>query len=298
MPRAIQFKLLRYALVPFEQIALIEPEIPTPKGKVIEAAIPVDVPPRVFVYRNREIAFVGFDYVEEFGDRFIVGRLAKKKEVDIGELRERAVVEITTDDWIPIWIVVDVIGQYIAVEINSRFGDLDHVVAVLQAGFAEPIERAYRHEVVVSSVTDPRKFWEIVEDYERVYRVSLRMVSPNFLNSPARVRRLLGRWKDMYNQTLTDIELKNEEGELHVTPENLAGPIDYIAIGEGDWSVEVAEANGEARRVFSSKDETETFSVEIPRASRPAEELEAATHKESILLTRLLALLQRRNEAE
>src|SRR5690606_2355309 len=120
-------------------------------------------------------------------------------------------------------------------------------------------------------------------------------VSPNFQNSPARFRRLLDRYRNMFNQTQLYVELKNEEGELRVTPDNLAGAIDYVSIGEGAWSVEVGADDTE--RVFSSRDATETFSVEIPRASGSAEELEAAPEKEQTLLERLIEVLRKRDAA-
>ena len=295
MPKPVQFKLLRYAVVPRPQLQLIAPDIPEPKGRVVERVIGTEGPPAIFTYWGRQFAFVGFSYSPD--RRFLIGTLAKRKSVDIGQLEERQVVEVTTDDWIPIWIVFDVLEQYVAAEINQRFGKLDHVVQVLQTGLAEVVENEYLHDIVVSPVTDPRRFWEIVAEYPLIYRATFRFVSPNFLNTPRRVRELLSGWQELYNQTVANIELRNDEGALQVPEADLGDAVEYIASGEGAWGLEVAEDPTQAHRAFSSADSTETFFVEIPRASHSAEDLEKVPANERTLLAKLIAVLTRRNAA-
>jgi hypothetical protein len=277
---------------------LIERQLPVPKGRAIEVALPMQANPRLFTYRNREFAFVSFSYEQDlFGGRFMVGRLAKKKEIGVGQLRDQDIVEITTDDWIPVWLAIDISGQYMAVEMNPRFGGLEHVLQVLQHGLTAPIQHAYRHEILISAVTDARAFWDIVHEANRIFRVSLKFVSPNFLNTPRRARELLQSWKEIYNQTEANIDLKNEEGELRVPEDDLTEPVEYISAGEGSWTLEVGTADRPTRQVFTSRDGTETFQVNIPRASRPADELEAAPQKERTLIERLMEVLRRRNAA-
>lgn len=294
MSRPIQFKLLRYALVQRPQLQLLAATLPDPKGRVVEAVIAPGGPPVIFTYRNRQFAFVGFSYGED--KRFLVGTLAKRKTTDIGRLQEREVVEVGTDDWIPVWVVIDVRDQYIAAEINSRFGRLHHVMQVLQAGLQETIDNEYLHDVVVSPVTDSRRFWEIVEEYPLIYRASFKFVSPNFLNTPRRVRELLAGWQDVYNQMEAVVELRNDQGALRVPPEDVGDAVDYIASGEGAWGLEVAEDPTQARRSFSSADSTETFYVEIPKASQSADELDKVPAQKSTLRSRILEVLKRPDE--
>ena len=159
MPRLITFKVLRYALIPYEQTDPWERALPESRGRAIEVALPLqDARPRLFQYRKRDHALVGFSSLPE-GNRFLFGRLAKKRETAIGQLREHDVVEITTEDWLPVWVLIDTIGQYIAVEMHGRFGQLNNVIQVLQKALTESVEGEYRHEVIVSPVTDARAFW-------------------------------------------------------------------------------------------------------------------------------------------
>lgn len=192
----------------------------------------------------------------------------------------------------PIWILLDTVGQYIAVEMHGRFGRLDHVIQVLQAAFTESVEKEYRHEVIVSPVTDPRAFWQIVGRAQRLFRVHLRFVSPNFFDTPGQFREVLRRWKYLFNQTAAEIDLRNDEGRLSLPDELLDEPIEYIAAGEGDWKLTVEE--GGQRRSMSSTDLSESLSLRIPRASHPRDEIEQAEGKERRLVDALLPLLGRR----
>jgi len=100
MPRPITFKVLRYALIPYEQIDYFQAPLPEPKGRAIEVALPLQqAPPRFFQYWKRDHALVGFSSLPD-DHRFLFGRLAKKRETAIGRLRQHDVVEITTDDWL------------------------------------------------------------------------------------------------------------------------------------------------------------------------------------------------------
>ena len=295
MPRRITFKILRYALIPDEQRDQWERPIPEPKGRAIEVALPLqEAPPRLFQYRNRDLALVGFRSLFD-ENRFLFGRLAKKRETAIGRLRQHDVVEITTEDWMPIWVLFDTVGQYIAVEMHNRFGQLDHVVHVLTAALTESVGDEYRHEVIVSPVTDARAFWKVVERSQRIYQVRLRFVSPNFFDTPGQFRDALRRWKRLFNQSAAAVDLRNDEGRLSLPTELLNEPITYIAAGEGDWSLTVDE-NGE-RRSVSSRDSSESLSLHIPRASHSRQEIEQAEDKERKLVDALLTLLgQRRGD--
>ena len=294
MPRLITFKVLRYALIPYEQTDAWERPLPEPKGRAIEVALPLqEAPPRLFQYRNRDHALVGFSSLSE-DNRFLFGRLAKKRETAIGQLREHDVVEITTEDWLPIWVLFDTVGQHIAAEMHGRFGRLDHVIQVLQAALAKWVEEEHRHEVIVSPVTDARAFWQIVGRAHRIYQARLRFVSPNFLDTPSQFREILRRWKGHFNQTAAEIDLRNDEGKLSLPDNLLNEPVKYIAAGEGDWKLTVEEAG--QRRSVSSRDSSESLSLRIPRASHSPDEIEQAVGKERMLVDALLALIGRRRD--
>ena len=173
---------------------------------------------------------------------------------------------------------------------HGRFGRLDHVIQVLQWALTESVEEEYRHEVIVSPVTDARAFWEIVGRAPRIYQARLRFVSPNFLDTPGEFRKLLRRWKRLFNQTEAEVDLKNEEGRLLLPGDLLNDPIEYIAAGEGDWKLTVEE--GGQRRSMSSRDSSESLLLPISRASHPQDEIEQAEGKGQTLVEALLDRLR------
>lgn len=257
-------------------------------------------PPQKFEYRNRQFAFVGFHVAgESIGDsnqpRFLIGRLAKHKQIGLGQLTDEDVIEHLADDWIPIWVIFDLRDQYVGVELNSRFGRLDHVQSVIGAGLSRGVADVYKHDVVVSPVTNPKRFWDVVQSYKCIYRISLHFVSPNIFNTPASARETIESWQQVFNQTEANIVLKNDHGELVAEEEALADPIEYISEGEGDWRVTVANSQDEPRVTFSSTDDIEGFELEIPRAAASVEQIAATPEVEQSLLNRLLAVISRRH---
>lgn len=294
MSRLITFKVLRYALIPYEQMDHWERSLPNPKGRAVEVALPLqEAPHRLFQYRKRDHALVGFSSLSE-GHRFIFGRLAKKRQTAIGQLLDHDVVEIATDDWLPIWVLLDTVGQYIVVEMHGRFGQLNNVIQVLQTALTESVERDYRHEVIISPVTDARAFWEIVERTPSIYKARLRFVSPNFLDTPGQFRQELSGWRRLFNQTEAELNLSNDEGKLLLPPDYLSEPIEYIAAGEGDWALTVEEAG--QRRTRSSRDSSESLRLPIPRASDPQDEIDEAAGTKRRLIDALLKLLGQRRD--
>ncbi len=292
--RPITFKVLRYALIPYEQLNYWAQPLPEPKGRAIEAALPLQEPsPRFFRYRNKDHALVGFSRLPE-DSRFLLGRLAKKRETAIGQLRQHDVVEITTEDWLPIWVLFDTVDQYIAVEIHNRFGQVDHVVRVLQQSLTESVGEEYRHEIIVSPVTDARTFWEIIERSPRIYRARLRFVSPNFIDTRGQFSNELRRWKRLFNQTEAVLDLRNDDGQLSLPTDRLKEPVKYIAAGEGDWKLTVEDAG--QRRSKSSSDSSESLRLRFPRASHPQDASRPADAIGRVLVDAFLRLLGQRRD--
>jgi hypothetical protein len=303
MPNATgvtRFNLLRYSLVPFQQLELLPVELPPRKGEAVLSVIVPGAPPSQFAYRGHPFVFAGFTFaagplqVPE-QRQLLVGRLAKHKLVGLGELTEEDIVERLTDDWIPVWVVFDMSRQYIGVEVNSKFGRLDHVIAVMQSGLGPGIEERYRHEILIAPVTDSRRFWDIVTAHKYLYEIKLHFLSPNIFGAPASAREALEQWRRVFNQTETMIGLKNKEGSLRADEASLREPVQYIADGEGDWRVTAARALDAPRRSFSSKQMIEQFDVEIPRASEPIEDRTEAASITRRLLDRFSHILADRH---
>jgi hypothetical protein len=301
-PRLVAFKLLRFAAVPFQQLDLLPPNLPDPKGRIITAAVDMQGRPRRFEYRNTPFAFAGFRSAGDFlpntdQRRFLVGRLAKLKEVGLGQLTEDDIVEQLTDNWIPIWVIFDLKDQYIGVEVNNQFGNLFHVARVLESGLNPEISTQYRQEIVISPVTDARRFWDVVNRYDRVYRIRLHFVSPNILGTPESARDALDAWKEIFNQTDTVIDLTNREGELKPSERVLSDAVEYIAQGEGDWKVTVGDSETSTKVSFSSRDEVEGFESDVQRASALSEPSRATPEVAQSLVNRMMAVIRKRDAA-
>ena len=184
MPEQKEFLVLRYSLVEEAQTT-IEPEtLPTPKGMAVLAAIQRD---REFTLNSVQYSFVGFgearpsfkSKIEPF--RFYIGKFAKLKKAHMGIKVPGDIVETEEDDWLPLLTIFDLRGQYIFVAKDWRFGTPEQTVRAIQGGLRDPILAKYNHRVFVEGKTRGEDFWNVVRQHKRIYKLELRLISPNIL---------------------------------------------------------------------------------------------------------------------
>ena len=122
------------------------------------------------------------------------------------------IVETEEDDWLPLLAIFDLKGQYIFVAKDWRFGTPEQTVRAIQGGLREPILAKYNHRVFVEGKTRGEDFWNVVRQHKRIYKLELRLISPNILETNLRAREALVALKNLFSQDQVDdlvSEIKN-----------------------------------------------------------------------------------------
>lgn len=259
-----EFLVLRYSLVEEAQNSLAISELPTPKGAAVSVALLGD---REFIRNNVRYAFVGFSEVKptdlyQFQDgRYMVGKVAKLRTAYVGEKVPGDIIEHEADDWIPLVAVFDLWEQYIFIQRDWRFGSEEQIANALQAGIREPVLAIFNHRVFVELKTRTTDFWSVVRSHNKIYRLEIKLISPNILRTNEKARDALKELKKLYGQDEISMTLENESGNLAIPEEPIADYIDYASEGEGTWVLVTEGERGGKKKHSSGK---AAISVELP----------------------------------
>lgn len=258
------FYVYRYSLIKESQTDLFIHELPSTKGSIVREAIFNDAE---FSLRGTRYSFVGFSdvphfsFVKEGESRYIVGKLAKLREAHVGEKVPGDIIERTADDWLPIVVVFDTQEQFIFVQKSWKFGGESLIKNALQQGLRSPILAKYNYRIFVEVKTEQSEFWSLVESHNKIYRLELKLISPNILNTNKKARELLEELQDIYGQDEVSMTLESESGSLDVPKDVVEDYIDYISEGEGQWSLMTEGAHG-GKKKHSSLSAPVTLDIE------------------------------------
>ena len=234
------FLVLRFSLVEEAKRTSKPAPLPNPKARMVSITLEGD---REFTSHGVRYAFAGFSLVEPTTthifpeDRYWSGKVAKLRKAHVGKKIPGDIVEHEEDDWVPLIAIFDIEGQYIFVQKDWRFGTNLQIEKAIQTGLREPILATYNHRIFVEAKTTKESFWALVNSHTKIYRLELKLISPNILETNVKARDALAALKDMYGQDEVSIKLQNDSGSLRLSEEALGDYIDYTAEGEGRWSL-------------------------------------------------------------
>ncbi|MEE4302196.1 MAG: hypothetical protein V2J24_22340 [Pseudomonadales bacterium] len=266
MDDVTEFLVLRYSLIEEAQASVDTHPLPEPKGKAVEIALRGD---REYASKQARYAFVGFTQPEPRApyvfpaSRFLVGKVAKLRKTHVGEKVPGDIIEHVADDWIPLITVVDVEAQHVLIQRNWRFGTDSQIARAVEAGMRDQVLAYYNHRVFVEPRTAKEDFWKVIEANRKIYRLELRLISPNILDTNEKAKDALEALKELYGQDEVALVLENETGSLKVPKEPVADYIDYIAEGEGRWSV-VTEGSRGGKKKHKSESAPQTIQLSVP----------------------------------
>lgn len=265
MDREQRFVTLRYFLIE-EGPVLFEPEtLPRIKGEAILTALDKD---REWLKRGVRYAFLGFtatvpDQADNFpANRFVVGKIAKHRKAHVGERVPGDIIEHEEDDWIPLIVIIDLLTQTIYARKDSRFGTVQQICTAIEAGVRSSILSTYNHRIFVEPKPVEGTFWEVIESHRKIYRLELRLVSPNILQTNIKAREAISALSDLYGQDEVSFKMKNDSGDLQVPKEPTADYINYIEQGEGTWRTTTEGKHG-GKKSHSSADSAETLELDV-----------------------------------
>ena len=261
-----EFLVLRYSLVEEAQKSIHVEKLPTPKGASAKAALAGD---SEFLLNGVKYAFVGFSeakptelFAFEPG-RYWVGKVAKLRTAHVGEKIPGDIVEHSADDWVPLVAVFDFLDQYIFVQRDWRFGTETQIANAIQSGMRDSILAKYNHRVFVEPKTRKAEFWSIVRAHKKIYRLEIKLISPNILRTNEKAREALAELKKLYGQDEMSLVLENDSGSLVIPKNPIADYVDYASEGEGKWSL-VTEGEKGGKKKHSSEKAAISVTLPIP----------------------------------
>ncbi|MFB4371021.1 MULTISPECIES: hypothetical protein [unclassified Pseudomonas] len=268
-----QFLALRYSLVEHNQKALVTQDLPDPKGRAITVSIGGD---REFNANGVRYSFVGFEFInpiiDEFpSERFLAGKMAKYRQAHLGTKVPGDIQEFDVDNWIPIHVIVDIFGQYIFVQKDYKFGTEQQICNALQEGLRTPVLDTYNHLLFIEPKLEAGRFWSIIKEHSKIYKVDLTMISPNILETNKKARQALEELKKLFDQDDITIRLRNEKGDLKIPPNPISEYVDYIEEGEGKWAITTEGERG-GKKTHKSIESAMTFEITTPTPEEHAEE--------------------------
>ncbi|TWI68535.1 hypothetical protein LZ24_02507 [Desulfobotulus alkaliphilus] len=250
------FFVLRYSLVEESQGSTVCVPVPTPKGTAVIVSLLGD---REFDRYNVRYAFVGFSKTEptdlyRFQDgRYMVGKVAKLRTAHVGEKIPGDIVAHEKDDWVPLVAVFDMHEQYIFVQRDWKFGTESQIANAIQSGLRDPVLEKYNHRIFVELKTKTIEFWSIVKKHKKIYKIEIKLISPNILRTNEKAREALKELKKLYGQDEITLALENESGDLVIPQEPIADYIDYASEGEGRWVLITEGTRGGKKKHTSEK---------------------------------------------
>lgn len=259
MNKIKDFYVLRYSIVKEDPVLIETPPLPEVKGNTI---LPALLHSHQWEARGIIYQFIGFSKETIDDSDFYVGKIAKLKTTQLGVKISEDIVEKETDDWKAIILIIDTKNQFIFARKNSSFGDVSHICKSIQNGINEVVTPEYNHKVFVEPVPSKGKFWEIVNNSEKIYRVELVMISPNIMETDKRARDALEDLKNLFNQDTTVIEMKNDAGELIIPHDPIDMYIEYIEEGEGKWELITNYNKTNRKKKFNSDGTPEVLDIE------------------------------------
>lgn len=296
----ITLNAFRYSLVSSsKQGDLFIKEPPQRKGMAIVPFLDNRLGDEFYHHNTHFLLLSTRRYHTEHGSWCYVGKLAKKAKAQIGGLDDtNGIIIQELDNWIPIWVVIDVYNQYILTENNRDFGEASHVGKVIQAMLSGFTKQTYNYRTIVDPVIEKNAFWDIIENAEKIYSVNLKLISPNIFGAHAQTKKMLNEVRAWANQQELGIYLSNKSGNLKIEKGQLSGALEYIEEGEGNWSARVRGPGQEKPQTHKS----ENHAVKVTAEVQPASDGDIHTsgeraddYAEAALVSSIAALVRNRN---
>lgn len=252
-----EFYILRYSLIEEKQKTCFPKALPFPKGNAIEIAILND---KEWLDKGTKFSFVGFKKVKFSGDNIqnlaeylYIGKFARLRKAKLGGKIPGDIVDHEEDDWIPIIVIFDTKNQFIFVQKNYKFAnvnDVKYICRKIENGLLDSVLPEYNYNIFVEPIPKQGGFWSIVDTHEKIYELDMTLISPNILQTNQKARKALENIQDLYSPDKTEIKMKSKSGSLEVPKNPIENYIEYIEEGEGEWKVKVNE-NGRKKTISS-----------------------------------------------
>jgi hypothetical protein len=137
---------------------------------------------------------------------------------------------------------------------SSVYKITESIIGILSAMVTEKIKNE-GYVCVFDAVTQKRAFWNIIKDAKKIYYLKLTINSPNILHANETAREFAQAIHDEFNSTTTEIEFRNDNGELIIKEnDNNKDIVEYTEEAGGKWEVRYDDKKVKSSdKVFSFK---------------------------------------------
>lgn len=250
-----QFVCLRFFIVPVEQHLFTKP---------VAAAIKLgwfrDECLRSREYRTKE----GAEYalrITERTDSYVIGKLSRKRILEVHEKGDEDIANREVEDWPYLDFYADMAQQVVVIRDNSAVVREPGMVARVLTHMANEAMFLHGYATSFEPLVRPESFWQEIERSEGVFAVKFKLKSPNFFGASSEANEALRELRGVFNNTETDIVLKNEQGKLTLPHDVLDTYRDYADKGGGSWSLTIKR--GKRKKRIKSEDRALRITFEI-----------------------------------
>lgn len=256
---AMKLQFYSYSIIETSQQSLFA-EKKADKPALLEAILREKVSKQVFANHNAMLGFLLYDKV----NNYLFGSLGKRSTSTITHSPKEDFLEEPTEDWKRCYLFVslDPKKQYIAIEHKpSVFAHPLHTLRRL-GDEINPYLLEQSYEIGINPVLDPRKFWDVVSEYEgKIQKLKFEYLAPNFLNLDSSLHQGLKKAKEATGMTNLSLIFENHEGNLMIPKGKQMIEETVEEATKGGGSIEIRIRGG--KKVYDSNKNENIKSVDL-----------------------------------
>lgn len=186
------------------------------------------------------------------GSRLIAFKIGKKKLRPRGTHSKKTFREVEEEHYPASTVLWSAESQIIFIEKPKKDQmSVNSIITNIQY-YLNGVLLAYGYAVSIAPLTHKSTFWDVVDNYDKIYSVEFRLFAPNLLDFSKTAKDLVKSMKDDYNANETSIRLSNDNGKLLIPKEDnlILNLLEWIAAGAGKWFAKV-DKNGKKSSINS-----------------------------------------------
>lgn len=197
-------------------------------------------------------------------DNVHFGKFGRKMLVKNHKKTENDILEAQVEDWPFLYYAFDVKKQLIVIEYRTSFDmSLERICHTFEDIAATELSLiGYRLSLEI--MPERGSFWDVIETASKVYSIKFELNSPNLFGGTLKTNDLLKGLTEVFHNTKTGFEIKNQKGNLSVPRDELQDMVDYAERGGGNWEIKTKEPRRRRPKRHKSSDKVKRISFEEP----------------------------------
>jgi len=208
--------------------------------------------------------YIGDFLVDNMGRliAFKIGRRKLKKRTVFSNKKFKTLAE---DDYPPLTILWVSKSQIILIEKMTKDQiSIDSLVRSFES-YLNGLMAGYGLAVSIELKTKKSKFWDVIDQYEDIFKVEFTLIAPNFIGDAHKdTKAMLDGIKEEFNASKTVLSVSNDRGQLKIQRNNgqISNFLAWIARGAGSWIVDV-KSRGKRITIINSASASMKVNIDL-----------------------------------